>query len=281
VLDIQPQLLKIDIDLCKLRAQLTLLERERDQLMVGGIIPLSDYSLNHAGHWHSVLSPSATIEAIQRVGRRRAAAARARIPCNFVSRTIVTMAAFSEVIRTHEELLPTLFYSVFVQALITREHNEQLAELYRLRYEMWTAKDERIAGLLLGEYAEDEFPPEFPPMDLEPHIRFTADDQPMLSAIERRASIIYDTNRFVRDPLDEHQRFRRRLVWTNWEKNRFVEVYTHHPKDFGKIARELPDKEVKDVIEFYYLNKLALGLNQRERIKRGKKVIYEGRMKKT
>jgi hypothetical protein len=68
----------------------------------------------------------------------------------------------------------------------------------------------------------------------------------------------------VADAADAHTRFKRRVTWTQKERDRFIERYTIHPKRFRLIAKELPDKSVKDVIEFYYLNKFVLCLKEKE-----------------
>jgi hypothetical protein len=111
-----------------------------------------------------------------------------------------------------------------------------------------------------------------------------ADDQPMLPRLIRRGMKYFDTNGFAARPEEEHILFKKRVVWTQKERDKFVERYTQHPKRFRMIARELPDKTVKDVIEFYYLNRFALSLKDKETSAKrwGKaKVISEGAIKKS
>jgi hypothetical protein len=68
------------------------------------------------------------------------------------------------------------------------------------------------------------------------------------------------------------------------EKQIFLDKYRLHPRDFRKIAAGLHQKTVKDVIEFYYCNRIALnlkGIEQQSKRGRGrKKMITEGAVRK-
>ena len=112
--------------------------------------------------------------------------------------------------------------------------------------------------------------------------KYTAPDQPQLmTRIRREAMCYYNTNGFVEDPEAEHRKFKNRISWSDEEKQIFVEKYVQHPKKFGIIAAALPLKSVKDVIEFYYINRYDLCLKEKEGAfrKRGgrRKVTSEGR----
>lgn len=97
---------------------------------------------------------------------------------------------------------------------------------------------------------------------------------------------LYDMNRFVKDPKLEHENFKRRIVWLPHEEKIFYEKFYTYPKEFGKIAKFLPDKTTKDMIEFYYTHKYTTEMKQViTRLKhRGKmtnnKVASEGKVKK-
>ena len=74
------------------------------------------------------------------------------------------------------------------------------------------------------------------------------------------------------------------VFFTNYAKKIFYEKYGQHPREFKKIANALPGKSTKDVIEFYFLNRIPMNLHEldvRARTKgHHKKVISEGSSKK-
>jgi hypothetical protein len=164
-----------------------------------------------------------------------------------------------------------------------------LAHDYSRLREIWLEKDQKLSRAMSRiSCCQVEWPPEFPKGTTKPDVDrimdLVAGDQPMLTGPRRRAAVYCDTNGFVADPVDAQARFKRRVVWTQKERGRFVERYTLHPKMFRLIAKELPDKSVKDVIEFYYLNRFALSLKEKETSakRRGKaKVMSEGAIKKS
>lgn len=98
--------------------------------------------------------------------------------------------------------------------------------------------------------------------------------------------MLYDMNRFVKDPEFEHNQFKKRIVWLPFEEKIFYEKFFIYPKKFGQISSYLPEKTTKDVIEFYYTHKYTTEMKQViTRLKhRGKvtnnKVASEGQVKK-
>lgn len=98
--------------------------------------------------------------------------------------------------------------------------------------------------------------------------------------------MIYDMNRFVKNPEFEHNQFKKRIVWLPFEEKTFYEKFYLYPKKFSKISSFLPDKTTKDAIEFYYTHKYTAEMKQViTRLKhRGKvinnKVASEGKVKK-
>ena len=93
----------------------------------------------------------------------------------------------------------------------------------------------------------------------------------------------YNMNGFVEDPVKAHNDYRKRLVWTDTEKQIFLDKYRLHPREFRKIAAGLPNKSVKDCIEFYYVHRIDMKLKELEQMtkKRGrKKMLAEGAVRK-
>jgi hypothetical protein len=111
-----------------------------------------------------------------------------------------------------------------------------------------------------------------------------APDQPMyLDEVEAHTYVFFTMNGFVPDPVAAHREYRQRLCWTASEKQVFIDKYRLHPREFKKIAAGLPHKSVKDVIEYYYINRINLNLKEIEQQskKRGRKrVITEGAVRK-
>lgn len=113
-----------------------------------------------------------------------------------------------------------------------------------------------------------------------------APDVPMHIDHDFQSIMLYDTNRFVKDPELEHNQFKKRIVWLPFEVKLFYDKFFMYPKKFGKISKCFPDKTTKDVIEFYYSHRYTTEMKQViTRLKhRGKmsnnKVASEGQVKK-
>ena len=163
-------------------------------------------------------------------------------------------------------------------------YEKQLTAEYFMRREIWFE-----SNFLLNEYHADaglavnKWPPEFEKSIIKPNdkslISYCANDLPMyLSQTEKETMLYYDENMLVEDPVAEHEAFKRRLTWTEEEKQIFYEKYAQHPKEFKKIAAALPLKSTKDVIEYYSINRKKLNLHEVDIAsrKRGKRRMTEG-----
>lgn len=173
---------------------------------------------------------------------------------------------------------------------MVQEKQKELADKFRKRRKQWLKTCD-----VVDEYGarvddkNDDWPPEFPKgktksENLTEVMKWTAPDQPMImTGLRKQLYCYHDMNGEVSDPQAAHDEFRARISWSDEEKRKFVAKYTQHPKKFRLIAESLPLKTVKDVIEFYYVNKYMLSLKDKEaaRRKRGgkKKVISEGSAK--
>jgi hypothetical protein len=162
------------------------------------------------------------------------------------------------------ENLAPLFAAVMTQKKIEAEYSQSLASEYRERTERYREIQPKLDLLLqrVRRWSSD--------LDLRgrarPHspalLQFVAADQPMLPPMKRRQMTFNDQNRLCGDPVLEHERFKRRIVWTEKEVGKFLEKYARHPKQFRRIARDLPGKSVKDLVEFYYLMRFELNLKE-------------------
>ena len=204
-------------------------------------------------------------------------------------RHIVDLPQYKKTIETEQELLVPIFATRFAEKDILLEKEEELAQKYKEYDAQWQDRKKLIDeyNARTGEKSEI-WPPEFtfdaPVLDDNQRLKWTANDIPMiLSKTEQRDRFYYDTNSFVADPEKEFSEYKNRLVWTEEERQTFVDKYRQHPKDFAKIADALPEKTIKEVIEFYYLNRYKMNLKENEGLskRRGgkKKVVTEGTKK--
>lgn len=147
-----------------------------------------------------------------------------------------------------------------------------LSIVFNERYKEW---EKHI--LLLDEYhkVSSETTNQWPLEFVEPrtHDEFShigSVDIPMLSEYEMLEKLVYDENLLVKDPVASHKEFKNRVRWTDEEKKIFYEKYGQFPRDFKKIASALPNKCIKDVIEYYYVNRPVLNLGEVDRASRQK-----------
>lgn len=83
----------------------------------------------------------------------------------------------------------------------------------------------------------------------------------MIIGEKARHSVSYiDKNRSFEDSTHLIRQNSQLNPWTEAEKEKFVQIYLESPKEFGRIASFLPNKNANDCVLFYYLNKKSLKL---------------------
>jgi hypothetical protein len=82
---------------------------------------------------------------------------------------------------------------------------------------------------------------------------------------DRKKLKFIDNNRLVEDSIAVYKEYRSRHMWSEEEEEIFTKYYLKYPKDFVRIASYLPNKSTKDVIYYYYNNKMRLNLKERAR----------------
>ena len=201
---------------------------------------------------------------------------------------IYQLPHYYQSIEEGKELLPSIFATHFKCRETIQQKQLQLTKEYVIRNNHWNNKSQIIDEYSQRiEAAKDNWPHEFPKsgptiiQDENELLKWTAPDQPQLmTKLRMMTQCYYNTNGLVEDPETAHNEYKNRISWSEDEKKKFVTKYTQHPKKFALIAKSLPMKTVKDVIEFYYVNKFSLSLKEKEGAhrKRGgkKKVISEG-----
>ena len=204
-------------------------------------------------------------------------------------RHLVDLPQFKKTIEDHTQLLTPIYAAKYAEKDVLLEHEDELAEEYLGLDGPWQQKQK-----VIDEYNDrtseksENWPSEFkferPNLDDAARLKWAAQDTPMILSRQQQIDRCYfDTNSLVNDPVQEYKDYKQRLSWTEEEKKIFVEKYTMHPKDFSFIADALPDKTIKEVIEFYYLNRYHMNLKENEGAarRRGgkKKVVTEGSKK--
>ncbi|KAH0794909.1 Myb-like DNA-binding domain containing protein [Histomonas meleagridis] len=200
---------------------------------------------------------------------------------------IMDIPTYRQKTREYYDLVTPLFFVQMLNKEIIEEKKQSLAQIYVEIQKNWLRGSKAI-----DEYStrvddcHENWPPEFPKgrtksNNLEEVMKYTAPDQPQfMTMVRKRTNCFYNTNGFVEDPEAAHNEFKNRISWSEEEKEKFVTKYMQHPKKFHIIAKHLPLKCVKDVIEFYYVSRYTLSLKEKEGVyrKRGgrRKIVSEG-----
>ena len=289
--DIQRQKKKINKELKNLRIQLQNLERQREsQDTRKHVLKPQDCKIEGIKEYHNFIMNNNLVQKVIEDNHKKKIKSNKNTlsSCGSSFSQIQDLPEYKKKTQEYYNMLAPLFFVQMYNAEIVQEKKASLARRYLEIKKKWDKGAKAI-----DEYSErmdnchERWPPEFPPSktktDNEEDVRkYTAPDQPQLmTRIRRESMCYYNTNGFVEDPEAEHRKFKNRISWSDEEKQIFVEKYVQHPKKFGIIAAALPLKSVKDVIEFYYINRYDLCLKEKEGAfrKRGgrRKVTSEGR----
>ena len=288
-MEIQEQTRMIEREIQSACAELSALQHQRKSFDHSGhsLIPTS--SGKGIREYHNLIICESILESVWSDNKERQRAATAGpVPPKF--RNIQDLPGYWRTLDEHRENVAVIFGAHMTVREMVKEKQENLAESFRIQRKRWLKTCD-----VVDEYSarvddkNDDWPPEFPKgktksENLAEVTKLTAPDQPMImTGLRKMNYCYYDMNGEVLDPKAAHDEFRARISWSDEEKRKFVAKYTQHPKKFRLIAESLPLKTVKDVIEFYYVNKYMLSLKDKEaaRRKRGgkKKVISEGSAK--
>jgi hypothetical protein len=238
--------------------------------------------------WRNVLCHDSTVAEIQRENAEKIGESRRRvhIPNRYVEHRLCLHPMLHRAVSEHAENIAPLFAAVMTRKQLECEHNQGLVDRYRHHMGRYREIQPKLDLLLLrvrtwnpDVYSKDPVKPDSPAL-----MQYVVPDQPMLPPDKRVEMLFNDGNRLCENPALEHERFKRRVVWTEKEVRKFLEKFAEHPKQFRKIAKDLPGKTVKDLIEFYYLKKFELNLKEVGALAKrwGRmKVISEGMVKRT
>jgi hypothetical protein len=279
-MEIQDQRSQLEHEVQGAQAELSSLQHERDFFDRPGTAIIPPGAGAGVSLCHNVLMPDSLIESVIRDNRSRKAQSDPA-PGGPSFRHIADLPGFWAAVDGHRSRLSLLFGAKLTKRLIVADKQRALARAFCDRVHAESAR-------LIDEYAERlggvdvKWPKEFPPgKPRTDDVRLlVARDQPMLiTRAQKAAYCFYDTNSVVGDPQADFDEYRARISWSDEEKRKYLAKYGQHGKKFKLIAASLPLKTVKDVIEFYYVNRFRLDLKDRDsaRRKRGKKkVLSEG-----
>jgi hypothetical protein len=193
------------------------------------------------------------------------------------------------------DLLRNVFAAFFVKSSLINDQKHLLAIQYAQMYHTWKKSlcpaifsiHALGGGSIAIKWSDHETHWPTRPFDGPQAAEGVAPDVEQRLQIEETVydDYLYDGGR-VEDPLAAHLRFKRRIAWSEEEKEKFVKVFWLHPRQFGIIAQAFPNRTVHDVVEFYYLTKTfaemttARDVYARRHGVKPKRVITEGTVKK-
>lgn len=196
-------------------------------------------------------------------------------------------------IETQSDFLPVIFNSIFWRKSIVREQKMLYAEHYKRLMEIWKQQVNPAVDSINLKYHIDMRNVWGDEQQQEPTVPFEGPEATANVApdVEQRLRIelpaynnYVDNNMFVEDPVRAHEDFKRRIRWTDEEKERFLQLFWMHPHKFSKIAESFPNKTGKDMIEMYYCIKTSDDMSRakaamiQRRGAKAKKVITEGKV---
>jgi hypothetical protein len=293
--EIQDVKAEVEQEISRYRADLSSFQHERNSFerRARPLIPPDASKGMH--EYRGLLIMDTTVDAVMSENRaRKAQSLQADMEVGMPPfHNLTDLPFFKQMITKQRQNVVPMLVSEYTARVMMEERKIELASQYLQRAESW-----KHARSVISEYSartvekSESWPQEFPKdpqkVDDAARLRWVAPDQEMFMTDRNRLDgCFFDMNGFVDDPQSEHDEYRDRLVWSEEERQVFIEKYRQHPKDFRKIRAALPDKSYKEVIEFYYLNKFRYELSLRENEgaarRRGgkKKVISEGNVKKS
>lgn len=206
-------------------------------------------------------------------------------------RHLADLSDYKTMLETHNELLVPLLVVRMVYRTSLIEKEKELVEKYHSLNDSWQNVKESLDeyNARTGEKNENwpdvfYFEPDGP-NEIDDKLKWTAPDTRMfISKREKFEKLYFDNNGFVPDPVKEHKEYMNRSVWVDGEKRAFIEAFRNYNREFNKIAKDIPDKTVNEIIEYYYLNKYKLNLldieNVSKRRSSKKKIVQEGSSRK-
>ncbi|EAX92159.1 Myb-like DNA-binding domain containing protein [Trichomonas vaginalis G3] len=227
-------------------------------------------------NYHGFLIPHNPIEFFKKANSEKIAKSHAKYKLPVERRKylhITQLPKYCEEMKSEETNINPMLRVIMQEKALLRHRKIQLAWEYKQRSIPWNEFNTNLSIYTHESHESiDLWPPEFAVNKLKTTdksilLPLCAPDQPMLlSDADKEAELYFDENNFVENPEAEHKQYKNRISWTESEIRIFLEKYAQHPRQFKKIAAALPLKSVKDVIEFYYIQRIKMNLKDLEKI---------------
>ncbi|EAY20306.1 Myb-like DNA-binding domain containing protein [Trichomonas vaginalis G3] len=282
--DVQLLIDAVDLEIKELEAKMDELVTERTL----GMISLPDFSdsgknvkiLDFHNVIHSKDISQSVIEGSRRIAEQSHSKFKMPVKTNKFGH-ISHLPHYKDEMENQESVMETMMQVLCQKIVKSDTKMKQLTHEYIERRKLWEESNELLDLYHKDLHASiDEWPPEFALSFIKPTdqtvTQFCGKDQIMyLDDEEKESYLYYNENSFVEDPVKEHERYKKRISWSESEKQTFLEKYYQHPRDFKKIAQALPLKSIKEVIEYYNIYRIKLNLKAADVAgrKRGRKRI--------
>lgn len=284
--DVAEQITSLDKQIAEIKAQIKEYENERIYGMISAPNTSDAPAESAIQDFHGSIFPHSTtaniIEQNKEILRRSTEKHALPEPLKRYRYTHITHLPhyLQEDENSHDNAEPIL-HTICQRINMTDQKAKKLALEYKDRYQLWNESNKYLTVYHKELHDKiDRWPPEFDkclqyikPNDKTNTVNVAPDQIMYLDDLEKETYLYYDENNFVEDPEAEHLAFKNRISWTENEKQTFLDKYTQHPREFKKIAAALPLKTIKDVIEYYNINriKLDLGAIEKSHRKRGRR----------
>ena len=210
-------------------------------------------------------------------------------------RRIFDLPHYRTMLDVQEENLSVFFSMVYGYQHLSRSKKQALVKKY-LRYQDYqNVIEPAIDSFNLIEHKDEKFwGPEQIPESTVPFEGPLATagcspdvEQHYVDDLYTIHELYNDKNSFVPDPVKEHEEFKKRIYWSDKDKEMFYDLFMTMPHQFRKIAEHFPRRTTKDMIEFYYRTKSTFDFEGARAARRNKKqqvgkkkVVTEGAVKR-
>ncbi|KAK8854017.1 hypothetical protein M9Y10_016566 [Tritrichomonas musculus] len=210
-------------------------------------------------------------------------------------RRIFDLPHYKSMLDVQDENLSVFFSMVYGYHYLNREKKQALLKKYLKYQECQSLVDPATDSINLIQHKDVYYwGPEQTPESTVPFEGPLATDGCSPDVEQHYVDDLYtvnelynDKNSFVKDPVKEHEEFKKRIYWSEKDKEMFYDLFMSMPHQFRKISTYFPNRTTKDMIEFYYRTKSTFDFESAKAARRNKKqqagkkkVVTEGTVKR-
>lgn len=210
-------------------------------------------------------------------------------------RRIFDLPQYRTMFDVQDENLSVFFSMVYGYQYLTQTKKQALLQKYMRLQEYHNNIEPAIDSFNLLEHKDEEFwGEEQTPESTVPFegplatVGCSPDvEQHYVDDLYTVNELYNDKNSFVEDPVKEHEEFKKRIYWSDKDKDMFYDLFMSMPHQFKKISEYFPRRTTKDMIEFYYRTKSTFDFESARAARRNKKqqvgkkkVVTEGAVKR-